>query len=438
MSADENSNPVDAIANFVDKKTKKPLTEMGQELLRQIICEDRSIKQLRYQDLKPSYIQRIAIYQKLFEPLSQATGKQVRMKNVKWIVNKILEEERSHSEDRPHLPSPVEIHPEHNGHAAFNGSLSCPELGNGKIPAEQPNSHCSNSKNSNNPSSSEEYGTPLFSNGHLHESSEADNSESLGVENYSPNYRAEELALPSHTSQPDNDEPNPGNSLFGWHNFINFIKPGVPLLLSLGILGSGFALSWVANWYGAKNYLVGNLSQAQFGYNLAQKFNPVSTAVHYNQGAIYEDLGKHDYKKAHDEYRQACLGGSIAACNNKARLYNLEKDYDSAVLLLNKYLHQAKDNDDKHTILKNLGWARMGQGRFDEAKSDLEKAIQLNKQEAVPHCLLAQVLESKNDKKSALVQWELCDNYAYLPKHPEEDKLYHLAKQRLDAEGSQK
>src|SRR5919199_595165 len=290
MGADENSNPVGSIAKFVYKKTKKPLTEMSQELLRQIICEDRSLKQLRYQDLKSSYIQRIAIYQQLFEPLSQATGKTVGMKNVKWIVKEILREERSHSQDAPQIPSPVEVHAEHNGHAAVNGSLSYPELGNGKTTSDQPNSHCSNHQNSNHLYSCEEFGTPLLSNGHLHESSEADNRESIEVEDYSPNSGAEELPLPFHTSQPDNDEPNPESRVFGWHDFINFIKPGVPLLLSVGILGSGFALSWVANWYGVKNHLVGNLSQAQFGYNLAQKFNPVSAAVYYNHGGTFVKL----------------------------------------------------------------------------------------------------------------------------------------------------
>jgi tetratricopeptide (TPR) repeat protein len=121
-------------------------------------------------------------------------------------------------------------------------------------------------------------------------------------------------------------------------------------------------------------------------------------------------------------------------------LYNREKDYNAAVDLLNKCLPQAKDNNDKHTILKNLGWARMGQGQghLDEAKYNLEKAIQLNKREAVPYCLLAQVLEGKSDKKGALVQWELCDSYAYQPKFQEEDALFHLAKQRLNTQGSEK
>jgi tetratricopeptide (TPR) repeat protein len=363
-------------------------------------------------------------------------------------------------EDKPELPSPTEAQAELNSHAAFNGSngsLSCPELGNGQSRSEQANSagfgeptpsqsgisyclnpHCTNRQNPNHLDYCQACGTLLLINSQQRTSSETNEPESLEVEDGSPNRRVGEFLLASYTSQPDNDEPNPGSDSCGWHNFINFIKPGVPLLLSVGVLGSGLALSWLFNWYGVTNHLADELSKAQFGYDWALKFNPTSAAAHYGKGAIYEDLGKHDYKKAHDEYTQACLGGSIEACNNKARLYNLQKNYDEAVSLLNKYLHQAKDDDEKHTILKNIGWARKGQGRLDEAKRDLEKAIQLNKREAVPHCLLAQVLEGKNDKKGALVEWELCNDYAYRSKLPEEDKLFHLAEQRLDAEGSQK
>ena len=70
MDADENSNPVGLIAKFVYKKTQKALTEMAQELLQQIICEGKSLKQLRYQNSSPAYIQRIAIHKQLFEPLT--------------------------------------------------------------------------------------------------------------------------------------------------------------------------------------------------------------------------------------------------------------------------------------------------------------------------------------------------------------------------------
>lgn len=462
MGADENSNLVAFTVKYVFEKTGKPLGEKEQDILKQIF-EGKQLKKLRYQSLANDSIIKNIVYGKLFKLLKQATDKDIGIKNVKWLMEEILREERSLSENTPQLPSPTEIKIALNGHATFNGSngsVSCSDLGNGQSSSQQANSvgseeptlsqsgvsyclnpNCTNRQNPNHLDYCQACSTLLLINGQQHRSSEADNSENLEVEDCSPNHRVEEFPLASYTSQPDTHQPNPRSDSLGWHNFINFIKPGVPLLLSAGILGSGFALSWVANWYGVKNHLAGNLSQAQFGYNLAQTFNAYSAAAHYNQGANYEDLGKHDYNKAHDKYTQAFSSGSIEACNNKARLYNLTKEYDQAVHLLEQCLSQAKqakDDDAKSTILKNRGWARMGQGRLVDAEPDLKLSIQLNKRKAVPYCLLAQVLERKGDKKTALEQWKKCNTYAYPPKLPEEDKLFYLATKRIDAEGSKK
>lgn len=89
-------------------------------------------------------------------------------------------------------------------------------------------------------------------------------------------------------------------------------------------------------------------------------------------------------------------------------------------------------------MYKNQGWARLEQGRHDEAKLDLSEAIKLKSERAPAYCLLAQVLEREGDKKGALVQWENCLGFAYQPNTPEEDKWIYLARQRLDTEGGEK
>ncbi|HBQ97968.1 MULTISPECIES: tetratricopeptide repeat protein [unclassified Roseofilum] len=58
---------------------------------------------------------------------------------------------------------------------------------------------------------------------------------------------------------------------------------------------------------------------------------------------------------------------------------------------------------------KNRGWARMKQGRWIEAKEDLEKAVSLSisKNLTAPHaaCLLAQVWEQEGNPEQALEYW---------------------------------
>jgi tetratricopeptide (TPR) repeat protein len=277
------------------------------------------------------------------------------------------------------------------------------------------------------------FSTRLLIKGQLCESSQTKASQSKKVEERSAGSTAQEFQLSSQTSQSDNPEPNVDSSTDGWHSFMNFMKPGMPLLLTLGFFGCLFGLSWLANWYGVTNHSARQLPKAQFGYSLALKLNPFSAAAHYNQAVTYED--QHNYQHAHAEYQMAIEGGLIEAYNNQARLYILEGNYDAAVSLLRSGLPMAKDDRVKADMHKNQGWARLEQGRYAEAKLDLAEAIKLKSESAPAYCLLAQVLEREEDKKAALEQWENCLGFAYQPNTPEEDQWIHLARQRLSAEG---
>ncbi|WP_009630169.1 tetratricopeptide repeat protein [Synechocystis sp. PCC 7509] len=225
------------------------------------------------------------------------------------------------------------------------------------------------------------------------------------------------------------------NSTSGGHTYIKYIKPGIPLLLALGVFGVWFSLSWLANWYGAKSYLAGKLPQAELGYKIALKLNPRSGATFYNQGVVYED--RQNYQQAHTQYQKAMELGLVAAYNNQARLYLSEKKYDKAVALLQISLPLAKheDNRVKYSMLKNLGWGRLGQGRLAEADLALTQAIELQDNFSSAYCLLAQVLEQQGDNKKALKEWENCLRYAHQPQTPEEDKWMNQARQQLNIAG---
>ncbi|MBW4637873.1 MAG: tetratricopeptide repeat protein [Gloeocapsa sp. UFS-A4-WI-NPMV-4B04] len=231
------------------------------------------------------------------------------------------------------------------------------------------------------------------------------------------------------------DKTRSTNSTYGWHLHMRLSKAGLPLLIAAGVLGSCFGLSWLANWYGVKSRLAGNLPHAELSYKIALKlfpFSPFSAPTHYNLGELYEE--QQNYQQAKAQYQLAIEGGLIDAYNNQARLYILTKNYDAAIGLLRVAIPLEKDQNDLYSMFKNRGWARLEQGRLEEADQALKEAIALRSDRAPAYCLLAQVLERQGEKTEAISQWGNCLDYAYQSQSPEEDKWINLAQQRLKAE----
>lgn len=184
---------------------------------------------------------------------------------------------------------------------------------------------------------------------------------------------------------------------------------------------------------GVENYLASQLPLAVSNFTQALKLDPNFAETHYNLGSLYEDL--RDFERARSEYGLAMLGGLAAAYNNQARLYILEKDYAAAVDLLFKGLKLAEHDAEKYALHKNLGWARLGQGRYAEAKAELMAAIDFNHEQAPAYGLLAQTLEGMGEKEEALAAWENCLRYASSYR-PDEDTWLGLARLRLAETGN--
>lgn len=185
---------------------------------------------------------------------------------------------------------------------------------------------------------------------------------------------------------------------------------------------------------GVENYLGNQLPLAVSDFTKALQLDPNFAETHYNLGSLYEDM--RDFDRARSEYRLAMLGGLAAAYNNQARLYILENDYTAAVDLLLKGLMLAEHDAEKYALHKNLGWARLGQGRYAEAKADLLTAIDLDREKAPAYGLLAQALEGLEERVEALIAWENCLRYASSYR-PDEDTWIDLARQRLAEAESQ-
>lgn len=392
----------------------KHLEDVEKSILWQALS-GKQLKDILVEGYQPKYIWRKRA-PKLWKELSKATGERVHIRNVQRILQKLQRERSPVGAVLQSLAGAKAL--ELNGYVVVNGSSSCHNsvhLNSGSgCYAQLPN--------------------------HVRGLFEADRSEKQKAEGNSSQppeptaaqFQSSDRTYHSDNSDCSNNSGETNSSTHSCHTFM-FSKTGLPLLLSLAICSCGFGLSWLANWYGAKSHLAGNLPQAELNYRLALTFNPWSSAAaHYNLGAIYED--QNNYQRAHAEYQLAIEGGLVAAYNNQARLYLLEGKYDTSVSLLQIGLPMTKNEDKRirYSFLKNLGWARLGQGRVEEAEVALNEAIAHESDDAAAHCLLAQVLEKREKEKEVLKEWENCLRYAQ-SQIPEEDKWMRLAQQRLKA-----
>jgi tetratricopeptide (TPR) repeat protein len=195
---------------------------------------------------------------------------------------------------------------------------------------------------------------------------------------------------------------------------------------------------------GMKSYQAGKLGDAEQSFQKAIALDGENVDAHYNLGALYDYLEQPD--KAKKEYLIAIAGNLPDAYNNLARLYLKEKRYAEAAALLNEGIRKVADREDKqekvdpmvsYSLRKNLGWVRLEQKQYDDAKDLLMEAIGLSKQpEAVKfvnpssaHCLLAQVLERQ--KQGATAEWQKCQSLA-TGTNPDEDAWLYEAQQKLN------
>jgi tetratricopeptide (TPR) repeat protein len=204
-----------------------------------------------------------------------------------------------------------------------------------------------------------------------------------------------------------------------------------------------FALPSVSKIYnsnGLKNYLKGDLGAAEKDYQRAISLDEDNIEAHFNLGNLYENWL--EFEKAKKQYQVAIADGLPQAYNNLARLYIQEKKYPQAAFLLNDGLSVAADKNSatetKYNLYKNLGWARLQQGRYGEAQQALQSAIGIAgnpdlkndiRNPGAAHCLLAQALEKLN-QSTALEQWRQCSQFGS-KLNADEDTWLHLANEKL-------
>lgn len=278
-----------------------------------------------------------------------------------------------------------------------------------------------------------------------------------------------------------------------WQNirkeFWQEISCGLSLLLLTFFFGLNYHLpTWAVtvNNNGIDNLNKKQIESAKADFERAIAMRPNYGEARYNLGSLYEETN--DLEKARAQYELAVQSDAekfdqplnrIKAQNNLGRLYILKKEYGTAVSLLNSGLMEYNTNAKRqemcssnknissrtmeeksgkisnsshstkicspsinfqhfshYSLLKNLGWARFMQKRYDQAEDMLKKAAKVEPNRSSSYCLLAQVLEAKypKDKSKAQSSWFDCKNKENKGSFfkPEEDDWYGLADKRLD------
>ncbi len=198
------------------------------------------------------------------------------------------------------------------------------------------------------------------------------------------------------------------------------------------LAGAWFGLPWLGvrlNNYAYLSFLAGDRPASLWALEWAQRVDPGNAAVLYNQATQCERV--QDWDCAHNFYRQAARLGMAAAYSNLARLYILhDEDYAAAVELVQEGLQVADSPPDRYALHKNLGWARLEQGRYVEARQALNTALALDGERAAAHCLSALLAEAAGQETAALSSWRRCQELAE-PVLPDDDRWLGMAQQRL-------
>ena len=229
---------------------------------------------------------------------------------------------------------------------------------------------------------------------------------------------------------------------------------GFSWMLMLSLLGvNSYLPTWAidVNKSGIENFKNGRIESAKGDFEQAIAMRPDYADAYYNLGWLYEEIN--DLEKAKAQYELAVQIDSekfidstnyLKAINNLGRLYILKKEYGTALRFLNQGTEIATKNAQEnanvkqvyYSLLKNTGWARFMQERYDESESKLRLAIKLDPERSSSYCLLAQVVDAKNPKEPAKASnfWTKCVSNVTPTDlaQPEDDEWYGLANKRLN------
>ncbi len=148
---------------------------------------------------------------------------------------------------------------------------------------------------------------------------------------------------------------------------------------------------------------------ASDSYKKAFKLQSNNWEGHYGLGNFYDEQGEYDL--AEEQYKlaiQKSNNQAINAVNNLARLKNRNGEYEQAAELTLQGLNQTENPEWLAALHKNLGWARLEQKQYTQAKKHLQESLRLDPERTDAYCLLAQVQEALAEMNQARNSWEVC------------------------------
>jgi serine/threonine protein kinase len=152
-----------------------------------------------------------------------------------------------------------------------------------------------------------------------------------------------------------------------------------------------------------------DLGCAEITYQKVLELDENNSRARYKLAGLYDSLGNFDRAKI--EYQLVRQSGkpiSVRATSDLARVYILQGNAIEAIRLSKQGLQQAQDNDVRSALHTNLAWAYWTQANYPAAESHLQQTLRLDPDHTDARCLLAQVLEAKEQKTDALSQWQRC------------------------------
>lgn len=156
---------------------------------------------------------------------------------------------------------------------------------------------------------------------------------------------------------------------------------------------------------------------AEENFKKALKRKPNDSTVLYNLGDFYSEIK--NYEPAIEKYKLVSKSDLKYKANIAiARVNNLQGEFKLAENFAEEALPEAikyKDEIAQSSIYRNIGWSQFEQNRYDDALSNLEEAIKIDKdlgdEIPAPYCLKAKILIVTNKKQNAYEAVENCITY---------------------------
>ena len=194
-------------------------------------------------------------------------------------------------------------------------------------------------------------------------------------------------------------------------SLLGFLLAGSAFLIAFPTLT--YTQQMIAGYYSeraSESCQAGDFARCVAYWRRSIQIAPATADSYYELGRVYERSGAD----------QPALAMYEQAINTNPQLYDAylaaaeiyitkRKDYHSASSLIEAAMRQRPGKARVLSALyTKLGLLNIGLANWDQAQRNLRQAIQIDPTRGSPHCLLAQVLESKSQADWALSEWGLC------------------------------